>query len=127
MQERQAPRQKTFLRGFVYFEGSPLAVECLVREMSETGARLKFATPPPPIHDIELHIPIKGHKCTAKVIWRAADEFGVTFVDASKGGNSGPSDGELSDRVARLEDEIVALKQLIILKRKPSESKTEAA
>jgi|SRR5450759_1983978 hypothetical protein len=127
MRERRAPRQKTFLRGFAYFGGGPLAVECLVREMSATGARLEFSAPPPAIDDIELHIPIKGQKCTAKVIWRGGDEIGVAFLDASKGGNSEPSDGEQSDRVARLEDEIAELKQLIKLLQKPSESKTEAA
>src|ERR1022692_3782581 len=106
VENRLALRQKTFLRGFAYFGGSPSAVDCFVRELSDTGARIKFSAPPPAVDFLELHIPIKGKKVSAKVIWRAADEIGIAFVEASKGDNSEPSDGELSDRVARLESEI---------------------
>jgi hypothetical protein len=60
-EQRQAPRQKSFLRGFVYFGNSPSAVDCLVRDISDTGARLKFSGGFPAADIIDLHIPIKGH------------------------------------------------------------------
>jgi len=127
MGKRSAPRQKTFLRGFAYFGSGPLAVECLVQELSETGARIKFFVPQPATNDIELHILIKGQKRAVKVVWRAADEIGVAFVEASKGHNSEPSDGELSDRVAKFEDEIAALKKLLKHQQTPTGIEAEAA
>lgn len=61
------------------------------------------------------------------VQWRAADEIGVAFVSASAVGAANAGDGELSGRVARLEAEIAALKQLIKRLQKNIDSKTEAA
>jgi hypothetical protein len=112
-EQRQAPRQKSFLRGFVYFGSSPSAVDCLVRDMSDTGARLKFSGGFPAADIIDLHIPIKGQSFCAKVQWREADEIGIAFVSSAASGNADPQDGELSGRVARLEAEIAALKQMI--------------
>src|ERR1019366_6618254 len=40
-------------------------------------------------------------------------EIGIAFVSSAASGNAEPHDGELSGRVARLEDEIAVLKQLI--------------
>ena len=127
MKKRSASRQKTYMRAFVYFGASPLAVDCLVREMSDSGARIQFSAPPPAIDLIELSIPIKGQKFSAKVIWRAADEIGIAFVGAFVASNAETSDGKLSTRVATLEDEISKLKQLIKLIQKSSDNKTEAA
>ncbi|MSO67939.1 MAG: hypothetical protein EXQ82_09060, partial [Pseudolabrys sp.] len=125
-------RNHNWLKSLSFFfsqtlRGSPSAVECLVREMSDTGARIKFSTPPPPIDFLELNIPIKGRNFSAKVIWRAEDEIGVAFEADSAAGNAEANDSELSDRVARLEGEIAMLKQLIKLLQKPSNIKTEAA
>ena len=110
---RQATRQKSFLRGFVYFGNSPSAVDCLVRDISDTGARLKFSGSFPAADIIDLHIPLKGQTLRAKVQWREADEIGIAFVSSAASGNAEPHDGELSGRVARLEAEIAALKQMI--------------
>lgn len=124
---RQASRQKSFLRGFVYFGNSPSAVECLVRDISNTGARLKFPGSFPTADIIDLHIPVKGQTLRGKVQWRQADEIGIAFVSASASGDADPRDGELSDRVARLEAEITELKQLIKRLQKNTGSTTAAA
>ena len=74
---------KTYLHGFAYFGKAGTAVECVVHDISDSGARLKFLAAPPVVDTIELHIPIKGRAHRAKVLWRAADEIGVEFVEAS--------------------------------------------
>jgi hypothetical protein len=126
-EKRRAPRQKSFLRGLVYFGNSPSATDCIVRDISDTGARLKFSSPPATTDFLDLHIPVKGQTLHCKVQWRAADEIGITFVSASAMSAAPSGDGELSDRVARLEAEIATLKQLIKRLQKNSDSKTEAA
>src|SRR3979409_476652 len=60
VERRHAPRQKSFLHGFVYWGGNPSAVDCLVRDISDSGARLKFSSGQTPAGDIvDLHIPLK--------------------------------------------------------------------
>src|SRR5476651_467505 len=105
-EKRSAPRQKSFLRGLVYFGNSPSATNCLVRDISDTGARLSFSSPPTVTDSLELHIPAKGETHHAKVSWRQFDEIGVAFVANSTTDTSHSNDDELSVRVARLEVEI---------------------
>ncbi len=75
----------------------------------------------------ELHIPVKGQTLRGKVKWREADEIGIAFV--SDAGVEAPpaSDDELAIRVARLEGEIAALKQMVKRLQRATASITDAA
>ena len=42
-ERRAATRQKSFLQGRIYFNNRRTSVDCLVRDISETGAKLTFA------------------------------------------------------------------------------------
>ena len=110
VERRRTPRQKSLLRGVVYFDNIPFAADCLVRDLTEIGARIKFETPPAATADLlELHLPTKGQKLRGKVRWKNADEIGISFEveSASQGG------GSIEDRMHRLEAEIATLKQLV--------------
>ncbi|MBI2713540.1 MAG: PilZ domain-containing protein [Rhizobiales bacterium] len=127
-ERRQTSRQRSFLRGLVYLGNSPSAVSCLVRDMSDTGARLTFSAPIAAIDTIELHIPVKGQTLRGKVKWREGDEIGIGFI--SDAGVEAPpaGDDELAVRVARLEGEIAALKQMVKrLQKATTTSITDAA
>jgi hypothetical protein len=127
-ERRHAPRQKSFLHGFVYCGGNPSAVDCLVRDISDSGARLKFSSGQTPAGDIvDLHIPLKGQTFRGNVRWRQADEIGVAFVSAAVVDTTRSGGAELSDRVDRLEAEMAALKKLIKHLQKNTERKTVAA
>jgi hypothetical protein len=134
-EHRDAPRQKSLLRGYVYFGTSPNAVECIVRDISESGARLKFQYPPAAVEVLDLHIPVKVQKLHANVKWQQNDEIGVTFAFASALAAppsstlaaSQASEAELAKRVYRLETEIVALQQLVKRLQQKIGSKTDAA
>lgn len=110
---RNVSRQKSLLRGFVYFDNSPSAVECVVRDISETGARLKFQNFPAIADTLELHVPVKGQKFRANVEWHEDGEIGIAFFDASEPSNAAPPAGELFARMNRLEAEIAGLKKLV--------------
>ena len=112
-EKRQAPRQKSFLRGLVYFSNSPSGTDCLVRDISESGARLKFSAPPTATENLELHIPVKGQTLHARVQWRDGDEIGIAFITDAAMDRSHSKGDELSIRVSKLEAEIASLKQLI--------------
>jgi hypothetical protein len=66
MEKRGALRHKCFLRAFVYFEGHGTAVDCIVRDISDSGARLQFGKPLALTELLDLHIPIKGKSFHAK-------------------------------------------------------------
>lgn len=108
--QRTNIRQRSLLRGIVYFEKNPLAAECIVRDLSGSGARLAFADPPMTAAErLELHVPGKGERHRCQIVWRSETEFGVAFVDA-------PSAHELesmADRMHRLEAELASLKQTV--------------
>jgi len=122
VERRNAPRQRSFLRGCVYFNNRRSAVDCMVRDLSETGARLTFADATTIPDTVELSIPQKQQTLRASVQWRKADEVGIAFVAADAHSN----DGDLAERVQKLEAEIAALKRMI-RKMKPAGADTEAA
>ena len=127
-EKRHSPRQKSFLRGYVYFGNSPSAVDCLVRDFSDTGARLKFSGAPAVTEILDLHIPVKGQSFRSRVQWHADDEIGVNFDCLAAAGTSAhEGDVDLANRVNRLEAEISALKQLVKRLQKNTDNKTEAA
>jgi hypothetical protein len=78
-ERRSSSRQKSFLQGRIFFNNRRTSVDCLIRDFSERGARLKFTgmTATPDV--VELYIPNRDESYRAKVEWRNADEIGVGF------------------------------------------------
>jgi hypothetical protein len=106
----QAATQKTLLRGIVYFVGNPCAFECTVRELSESGGRIQFASAPKSgSNTLEIQIPIKGVRRHCRVAARHGSDYNIVFIDA----NALENPPSLIDRVERLEAELVQLKQFI--------------
>jgi hypothetical protein len=120
-ERRKATRQKSFLRGCIYFNNRRSAVDCLVRDISGTGARLIFSATVSVPDVIDLYIPQKEQTLRAVVQWRHGDELGVAFGESARA-LAVPSAGDvaaLSERVQKLEGEITALRKM--LKRLKSE------
>src|ERR1700722_5834127 len=108
--KRDAPRHKCFLRAFVYFEGLGTAVNCVVRDISDIGARLQFDKPLVLTELLDLHIPIKERSFHAEQRGRNGDEIGVTFRATTK---TSADDTGVDRRVERLKTEISDLKKAI--------------
>ena len=110
-ERRKQSRGKSFLQGRVYYNGRRSSADCIVRDITEAGARLKFADSPAVPEVFELHIPNKQESFRAHVIWNHGSEIGVMFEAP------GTPDGELVsglvERVARLERELATLKRRI--------------
>jgi len=82
-ERRSSLRQKSFLQGRIFFNNRRTSVDCLIRDFSEHGARLKFSSMTATPDVVELYIPNKDESYRATVQWRNADEIGVGFdVDA---------------------------------------------
>jgi hypothetical protein len=123
MEKREAPRRKCFLRAFVYFEGRGTAVDCVVRDISDIGARLQFDKPLVLSELLDLHIPIKGQHFHAEKRWHNGDEIGITFNANTR---LSTEDTGVDRRVDRLKEEISVLKKAIKHLQKTAEEPKEA-
>jgi hypothetical protein len=116
-ERRRSIRQKSFLRGCVYFNKRRNAVDCLIRDISDEGARVIFSDTVSVPDVVELYIPQKEQTLRARVQWRHGHEVGIAFPERTPVASQ-PS-GELTERVAQLETEIASLRRA--LKRLKSE------
>ena len=112
VERRRIARQKSFLRGMIYFNNRRNAFDCLVRDISPHGARLIFSDAVTTPDVLDLYIPQKEQTLRIHVIWRHGQEVGVAFAQPTQM-DPGAEPGELTDRVARLEIEIAGLKRIL--------------
>ena len=111
VERRRIARQKSFLRGMIYFNNRRNAVDCLIRDISPYGARLIFSDAVTTPDVLELYIPQKEQTLRVHVIWRHGQEAGVAFAQAAQ--MDPVAEPDLAERVARLEMEIVGLKRIL--------------
>jgi hypothetical protein len=117
-ERRNAARLKSFLQGRIFFNHRRSSVDCLVRDISEQGAKLKFSETIAVPEVMELYIPNKDEFFRARLQWRTGDEVGVAFEPEEMASpalapgapiaQGGPA-GDLAARVLKLEREIASL------------------
>lgn len=80
VQPRGTPRMRSMLRGQIIFNNRFSTMDCVVRDISPTGARLQLAGDDvlPPI--FELSLPLRSRRHKAEVVWRRGTECGVRFL-----------------------------------------------
>jgi hypothetical protein len=110
-ERRASARQRSFLRGRILLNNRQVVLDCLVRDLSEHGARLIFPEMPSIPAVVELHIPQKEQTLRAHVQWRQGEEVGVTFAAAEA---VPPSDtAVLAARIEALETEVAAMRRML--------------
>jgi hypothetical protein len=121
-ERRTSTRQRTVLRGCIYYDKRSAAADCLVRDVSDRGARLELSENVVIPDLIELYIPKKEETHHARVLWRHDNEVGVAYVENGSGHTAyslkapaerGHKSVELEDRVQKLEAELVAFRRVI--------------
>ncbi len=121
---RQAPRQKSFLRGCIYFNNRSSAIDCLIRDISDHGARLRFSGSISIPDTFDLHIPQKSQTLRVIARWRHGMDVGVAFADGARinttsappsaqATSATPDLATLADRVQKLEAEVADLRRLL--------------
>jgi hypothetical protein len=110
MNERRiATRKKSFLKGTVYFNNRHSSLDCLIRDYSDTGARLEFAGPTSLPETIELHIPARDETLRCHVRRVQGNEVGVSFENELA--ERAAASGDLGKRVETLEQELTKLQR----------------
>jgi hypothetical protein len=80
LEKRLSPRRNTVIEATIVFDGGRTRIRCIIRNMSETGAKLEVAsvTRIPRTFDLVVD-KVRPQACV--VIWRAVKELGVQFRD----------------------------------------------
>jgi hypothetical protein len=113
-EESQPPlRIRTFLKGIVYYDNRRASIECTIRDLSDTGARIAFTTLVTVPDNVELHIPQKQMTLPAQVRRRDGYEIGVSFQNQRSDEPRRAIDGDMAERVTKLENELAAMKRLL--------------
>ena len=78
-EERSAPRHRVLKGGQIRFGQS--AIDCVIRDLSATGARIKINSPLwyPDAFTLVLTADGTARKC--RVVWRGDREIGLAFED----------------------------------------------
>jgi hypothetical protein len=108
----------------VYFGGVLTAVDCVVRDISDTAARLQFLVPQKFNGLLDLHIPVKSQSFHARVRWHDGLDMGVQFQAATE---KDATEITLDRRVDKLEAEIATLRSAVKHLQKDVDKTTEAA
>ena len=104
---------KSFLKGRI--NNGLTDVDCLIRDLSATGARLVLSGGITMPSVIELHIPTKKQVLRAKVDWRNGDDMGVSFIhDLEETPPVARDHSELAERVVKLEAEAESLFKALV-------------
>jgi PilZ domain len=103
MQERRnVHRGRTYLRGRVAFNNRCSTIDCLVRNLSQNGAKLVFSHPATIPGEFDLMIQQKGNSRRARIVWRQEVEAGVAFLASHA---EAVVSIETARRIRRLEEE----------------------
>ncbi len=96
---------RTLLKGRVVFNNRFSLIECIVRDLSGTGARIAFAHPIDVPREFELEIPSKSLSLWSRVIWSSGREHGVRFDIASLNPAEPPAQQAVETRIETILDE----------------------
>jgi hypothetical protein len=81
-EQRLQPRRNTMILATAIFDNGRTRLDCVIRNLSDGGAKLEFATVRGIPQTFDLLVP--GHRPQqCRVAWRALKELGVQFLTAA--------------------------------------------
>src|ERR687893_1599092 len=101
--KRSTPRLRSFLKGRVLFNGGQNSLDCLIRDMSSTGARLELSASVTLPDRFDLYLPHRDETCKVHSQWRRGNHLGVAFEQLETPPAAPPQPHDLAMRVQQLE------------------------
>ena len=77
--KRTSPRNPSFLGGTITYNHDLWSADCVVKNLSEGGAKLTGRNLPALPERFDLSIPQRNLKYRVQVRWRVGDQLGVVF------------------------------------------------
>jgi hypothetical protein len=126
-EHRAAPRRRTLIAAQIRYGGGAVTTDCVVRNISETGAKVDVSEGVVLPERFDLVIPQKNVVHACELRWRRGAEAGVAFLDAAAASGAAedaasgrlvasrttPTEDALKARIRQLEGEIVRLRARI--------------
>jgi hypothetical protein len=81
--KRQAPRQRVLKAGKIAYANGAIVVDCTIRNLSDTGARLQVPTSVAIPDRFEFVEAASGKRRAATVVWRRGELMGIHFDDGA--------------------------------------------
>jgi hypothetical protein len=78
--KRGAPRLRVLKSGKIVSKDYKAIFDCTVRDISETGAKLKCANPAMMPSEMLFVLPSENTMREAKIVWRKPDTIGIQFT-----------------------------------------------
>jgi hypothetical protein len=110
MERRKSHRDRTYLSGRIAFNNRCSTLDCLVRNLSQDGARLVFSDAVAVPAEFDIMIRRKGESRRARFAWRTETQAGILFL-RSLTRNVAPI--ESARRITHLEAERDALQRRV--------------
>jgi hypothetical protein len=111
--KRISPRLRSFLKGRVVFNGGQNSLDCLIRDMSSTGARLELSASVTLPDRFDLYLPHRDETCRAHLQWRRGGHIGVAFDQIDGAPEMPIAAQDVAARVQQLETEIGLMRVLL--------------
>lgn len=80
-ERRAAQRSRSLLGAKIIFNRGGSVLDCVVRNISTSGAQIKLENSISPPETFELHV-ANGEKFQCTVVWRKTGAIGVHFLSA---------------------------------------------
>jgi hypothetical protein len=80
-EKRRSQRQRVLKSGKIAYGGGSIVVDCTIRNLSDSGARLQVPTSVAIPDRFEFTETATGKRCTATVMWRKGDMIGIRFEE----------------------------------------------
>ena len=104
-EQRAHQRTKTLYKGKVVAEGRFSLIDCTVRDLSESGARIEFGATYFPAPEFELEIPSKQMRFWARLVWSSGLRHGVTFFEPAAKRDMAPLSDDKAFKVQTIIEE----------------------
>jgi hypothetical protein len=106
--QRPASRVRTIMQGRIVFNNRSATLDCVIRNLSESGAKLELSCSVTLPDRFELVIPRKGETRRARIVWRKDDLMGIAFEKAAE---QAPEQDSMAARLKSAQDENSRLRQ----------------
>lgn len=119
-ERRGAQRRRQIKAAQIVYRNGHSVLDCEVQNLSETGARLRLGTLVEVPESFSLHFQ-DGRRRMAEIAWRRGDLLGIRFIDtpgeapAARAAAS-ESGKPLLDRIERIERELTALRNEVLIR-----------
>lgn len=114
MEQRTSSRVRTVLKAEIRYNDGLMRTPCLVRDISDHGARIELAGEIALPDSFDLYIDKRHQTRRAVVKRRNGLEIGVAFEEkAAPAPAPAPAEGALEQRVAKLEAELSDVRRLL--------------